>query len=141
MTTFTGTSGVDTADASGPTLTGFTTGTPADLTDANDDVFDCLDGNDVVTAGNTNDTINGGVGADTLDGGGGSDTYDFNSGDVVSGEGISDSGGGGIDTIRILSTVFFADIAISGIEALTFTGDQAALFVAGQLPSDLAVTG
>ncbi|HEY8275885.1 MAG TPA: hypothetical protein VIG52_02700 [Methyloceanibacter sp.] len=46
MTTFTGTSGVDTADVGGPSVTGFTTGVGTDLTDANDDTFDCQGGAD-----------------------------------------------------------------------------------------------
>jgi Ca2+-binding RTX toxin-like protein len=73
MTTFTGTNGADTANTS--TVTGFTGGTAADLLDANDDTFDGLGGDDVVSAGATNDTLNGGAGDDSLTGNGGADVF------------------------------------------------------------------
>lgn len=142
MTTFTGTAGVDTADATVPSISGFTGGGTTELTDGTGDTFNCLGGNDTVHAGTGNDTLNGGAGADTLDGGGGSDTYEFNSGDLAAGEVISDSGGSGTDTLKILATVNFNGVTISGIEALLFTGNQGLLDLAGAfLPSDFAVTG
>jgi Ca2+-binding RTX toxin-like protein len=144
MTTFTGTSGVDTADASGPTLTGFTTGVAADLTDANDDTFDCQGGADVIDAGTTNDTLIGGGGADDLNGGGGSDTYQFNSGDFVSTESVNDLGIGGTDTIELIGNATVIDFQVGtvlNIEALLFNDLQTAEFDQIQLPTNLAVTG
>ena len=144
MTTFTGTSGVDTADASGPSLTGFTTGVAADLTDASDDTFDCQGGADVIDAGTTNDTLIGGGGADDLNGGGGSDTYQFNSGDFVSTEFVNDLGIGGTDTIELIGNATVIDFRVGtvlNIEALLFNDLQTAEFDQIQLPTNLAVTG
>ena len=100
-------------------------------------------GNDTITGDGNNNILIGGLGADTLDGGGGSDIYIFATGDVVAGETINDTGAAGIDTIQLNSSVDFSSATtISGIEALTFTGDaQTATFNAGQLPASLAITG
>jgi VCBS repeat-containing protein len=102
-------------------------------------------GNDSITGDNVANILTGGGGADTLDGKDGSDTYIFNPGDVAAGESITDTGTTGIDTIQIASgTVdFTAAAAISGIEALAFTGTQTetATFNASQLPAILAVMG
>ena len=116
MTTFTGTSGVDTADASGPTLTGFTTGVAADLTDANDDTFDCQGGADVIDAGTTNDTLIGGGGADDLNGGGGSDTYQFNSGDFRQRRVRSTTrASSGTDTIELIGNATVIDFTVGTV--------------------------
>src|SRR5262245_38725894 len=124
MTTFNGTNGNDVANAQTGTLTGFG-GTVAQLQDGTGDTFNAGSGNDTIVAGGANDTIDGGGGADNLDGAGGSDTYNFSSGDVASGERITDTGSSGTDTIRLGSgdIDFTAAQSISGIEALTFTGN------------------
>ena len=100
-------------------------------------------GNDTITGDGNNNILIGGFGADTVDGGGGSDTFIFATSDVVAGETINDTGAAGIDTIQLNSSVDFSSAAtISGIEAVTFTGDaQTATFNAGQLPASLAITG
>src|SRR6185295_10551323 len=144
MTTFNGSNGNDVANAQTGTLTGFTGGTASQLQDGTGDTFNASGGNDTIVAGGGNDTIDGAGGADNLDGAGGSDTYTFDSGDVASGERITDTGSSGTDTIRLNSgdIDFTAAEAISGIEALVFTGNgQDATFNAAQLPTSLAITG
>ena len=74
MTTFTGTTGDDVADASSGTLTGFSGGTVVNLQDGTGDTFNAAEGNDSIVAGAGNDVLNGGIGDDTLDGGAGNDT-------------------------------------------------------------------
>ena len=144
MTTFTGTNGNDIANTQTGTLTGFTGGTVAQLQDGAGDTFNASGGNDTIVAGGGDDILDGAGGADNLDGAGGSDTYNFDSGDVAAGERITDSGTSGTDTIKLNSgdVDFTAAQAISGIEALLFTGSgQQATFKADQLPTSLAVTG
>ncbi|MFI3154854.1 MAG: DUF4347 domain-containing protein [Methylococcaceae bacterium] len=138
MTTFTGTSSNNTANATTITITGFTGGVTADLTDATGDSFDAQSGSDTVVAGSGNDTIDGGSGADSLNGANGSDIYLFDSSDVASGEIINDSGSSGTDTVKLNSSVDFSAAAqIAGIEGLTFTGSQTATFNANQFGSGL----
>ena len=86
MTTFTGTSGKDVADASTGTLTGFTDGTVAELQDATGDTFNAGSGNDWIIAGD---------GADSIDGGDGNDRIAFDGSDV------SIAGGTGADTLIV----------------------------------------
>jgi hypothetical protein len=79
MTTFTGTSGNDTANISTGVVSGFTNGTltPAQLLallqDANGDIFNAGAGNDTVVAGNSGDTFTGLGGVDFFNGNGGTD--------------------------------------------------------------------
>ncbi len=70
MATFTGTAGNDVANATGGgTLTGFTGGTLAQLTDAQGDTFNGLAGNDNIVSGSGDDIINGGAGNDFINAG------------------------------------------------------------------------
>jgi Ca2+-binding RTX toxin-like protein len=100
-------------------------------------------GEDVISGSTQNDILNGGANADVMDGRDGSDTYVFATGDVVAGEIINDTGTAGTDTLRLNSSVDFSSATtISGIEVLAFTGDaQTATFDAGQLPTNLFITG
>ena len=104
MATFTGTSGNDVA--ANPTLTGFTGGTLAELTDATGDTFNAGDGADSVQAGSGADTVNGEGGNDTLFGGGGTDSITGGTGnDFIGGNSGNDTldGGDGTDTISFFS--------------------------------------
>lgn len=69
MTVFTGSSGRDVLDYRTGTLTGFLTGTVADIQDSEDDIINAGDGDDLVYGGRGQDIIHGGKGNDTLDGG------------------------------------------------------------------------
>ena len=71
------------------------------------------DNGDVLTGGLGNDTLQGGAGIDRLYGGKGNDTYIAGAGD-----GVSESGGGGIDTVisSVTRTLGY------GLENLTLTG-------------------
>jgi Ca2+-binding RTX toxin-like protein len=106
-----------------------------------------LAGADTITGSSGNDTLRGYGGADALDGGGGDDAYTFLSGDVPSGEVISDTGGSGTDTLQLFgSTDFTAATTIAGIEALFIVGAHTATFNASQfgvglIDTDLAVSG
>ena len=139
MTTFTGTDGNDTADASTGTLTGFTGGTVADLQDATgnsilagggDDTIVAGHGSDVIRAGAGNDTIAGGSGADTIDGGVGDDIIILANGDFTAFESIAgqaDSAAGDRDKIVLTNAtnVDFTIGTISGTETLMgSTGDD-----------------
>jgi Ca2+-binding RTX toxin-like protein len=73
LTIFSGTGGNDSANAATFAISGFTGGTVTDLTDSLGDIFDGLDGDDFVRAGNANDTFYGGNGNDNLAGNGGFD--------------------------------------------------------------------
>ncbi len=110
-----------------------------------DFAIEALVGADTITGSTGDDRITGYGGADTMDGGDGSDTYVVSTDDVVTGEQITDTGGGvgDIDTVLIGSggNVNFSDATILGVEALTFEGSGTATFNASQPPSNLLVTG
>jgi Ca2+-binding RTX toxin-like protein len=103
-----------------------------------DFAIEALVGADTITGSTGDDRITGYGGADTMDGGDGSDTYVFSTDDVVTGEQITDTGGGvgDIDTVLIGSggNVNFSDVTILGVEALTFEGSGTATFNASQPP-------
>lgn len=69
MTVFTGSSGRDVLDYRTGKLTGFLTGTVADIQDLYNDTINAGDGDDLVYGGRAQDIIHGGKGNDTLDGG------------------------------------------------------------------------
>ena len=129
MTTFTGTNGADTANTS--TVTGFTGGTAADLLDANDDTFDGLGGDDVVSAGATNDTLIGGAGDDSMTGNGGADVF---------------VAGIGNDTIADFGTRYFSATLNAAnqvpVTSSTATGSASLVLSRAQVLSlDLTTTG
>jgi Ca2+-binding RTX toxin-like protein len=91
MATFTGTGGIDVANATNGTLTGFTGGTVGELQDAIGDTYLALGGNDTIVAGAGNDTITAGSGDDSVTGGAGQDRF-------IDGLGNDTYvGGGGVD--------------------------------------------
>lgn len=145
MTTFTGTSGADTANATSGTLTGFTGGSVAELQDSTGDIFDGLGSSDTIVAGTGADTITGGAAADTLNGGEGSDIYQFSNGDFVSGESLNDGGStSDTDVIALIGNATVIDFRVGtvlNIEALLFSDLQTAEFDQIQLPTNLSVTG
>jgi Ca2+-binding RTX toxin-like protein len=111
---------------------------------------DGLTGGDTINGSSGADTINGRGGADTLDGKVGGDTYVFNASEIDAGLTVNDTGGSGIDTIRLATGTdfnFTVAAAIAGIEALTFANaPQTATFNSNQLPGNggaaaLLVTG
>ena len=135
MATFTGTAGNDVANATGGgTLTGFTGGTLAQLTDAQGDTFNGLAGNDNIVSGSGDDIINGGAGNDFINagtgnnditGGAGADTMiagdgeqDFfiGSGEFEAGESIDGGGVGGADQLIVTGTNDFSLGTLAGIE-------------------------
>ena len=122
MTTFTGTSGNDAANASTGTLNGFSDGTVTELQDATGDKFVGDAGNDTIVAGSGNDTIDGNSGDDTLYGGAGDDTINLANSDFGFTELID--GGAGSDRIVLTNatTVDFSIGTVSGVE--TFTGSS-----------------
>src|SRR4029077_5550817 len=129
MTPFTGTNGADTANTS--TVTGFTGGTAADLLDANDDTFDGLGGDDVVSAGATNDTLIGGAGDDSMTGNGGADVF---------------VAGIGNDTIADFGTRYFTATLNAAnqvpVTSSTATGSASLVLSRAQVLSlDLTTTG
>jgi trimeric autotransporter adhesin len=72
--------------------------------------------NNTLTGNSGNNSLNGGAGADTMAGGGGDDNYIVdNAGDV-----ITESGGGGTDSVQ--SSVSFNLGAFTSLENLTLTG-------------------
>src|SRR5262245_409363 len=135
MATFTGTAGNDVADVSGGgTLTGFTGGTLAQLTDATGDTFNGLAGNDRIVSGSGNDIINGGAGndfinagagdnditggpgADTMIAGTGANDFFIGSGEFEAGESIDGGGAGGNDQLVVTGTNDFSIGTVVGIE-------------------------
>jgi Ca2+-binding RTX toxin-like protein len=97
LTTFIGTAGNDFASTLTNSITGFS-GTVAELTDSFGDIFDALDGDDFVRAGNADDTIYGGNGTDTLYGSGGFDIIFGQAGvDILGGGGLNDTIFGGTE--------------------------------------------
>ena len=123
MTTFTGTSGNDTINASTGTIsTGVTGGTVGQLQDSNNDTIDGGGGNDTIVAGSGNDTITGGDGTDAINGGNGNDTFNIAIGDFDDGELIDGSAGN--DTIALTTPgdgvhIDFSVGTIANVENLT----------------------
>jgi Ca2+-binding RTX toxin-like protein len=159
VVTFTGTSGSDTANAVTGTLTGFITGTIAQLQDSVGDTFNLFNGNDSVNAGDGDDQFVPGTvaGSDTLRGNGGNDSFIYNSAAAI-GDGLFQSivdGGSGTDTIemRFGGTADFtlATIQSAGttsIERLVYNGPSTSVVVfnGSQFSSigisqNLAITG
>jgi hypothetical protein len=140
VVTFTGTSGSDTANAVTGTLTGFITGTIAQLQDSVGDTFNLFNGNDSVNAGDGDDQFVPGTvaGSDTLRGNGGNDSFIYNSAAAI-GDGLFQSivdGGSGTDTIemRFGGTADFtlATIQSAGttsIERLVYNGPSTSVVV------------
>jgi Ca2+-binding RTX toxin-like protein len=90
MATITGTAGNDTIDNSGESP-------------ASSDLYDLMDGNDVVRAGGGNDTMFGGLGSDSLRGDGGNDSILGEDGnDTLLGDAGNDQlfGGDGLDRLE-----------------------------------------
>ena len=97
-------------------------------------------GNDTLTGGEGNDTLQGGAGADLMAGGLGDDTYVVETiGDVV-----SESGGGGVDTVQIsVSYVMAADVErmIFSVGGLTGTGNGQDNWLMGSTGNDYMLGG
>src|SRR3954471_9556439 len=131
MTTFTGTSGNDVANATSGTLTGFTGGTIAQLQDGTGDVINGLGGADTVVAGAGADTITGGTGADSLIGGLGADTFVIVAGGLAAGETINGTAETATDDtlrfdlagtyhIQSFTTISNVDVISFGVDAAGF---------------------
>ena len=118
MTTFTGTSGDDTANAATGQLIGFTGGTVADLQDDVADQFVGLGGADLVVASNAGFRLIGGDGADEMHGGSDGDTFNFSPGEAEVGEIID--GGDGSDHLLLQNGLndFTVGLAITSIEGI-----------------------
>ena len=71
MTMFTGTGDNDSVDITSGTLTGFTGGTVADLSDEYGDTFNAGAGDDYIGGGGGDNSMNGGDGANSMNGGAG----------------------------------------------------------------------
>ncbi len=96
-------------------------------------------GNDTISSGAESDTITGGAGNDSLNGGEGNDLYLFNTSDVVTGETLVDSGSEAADTIKIVTTTDFTNLATATIltaghvEQVLITSATTATFTGAQL--------
>ncbi len=104
---------------------------------AGDDTLNGTPGADVINGLGGNDTLNGLAGADTLNGGTGDNTFLFNGGDVAAGETIN--GGDGTDTIFVVTSTNFKDLATptiqtsGSVEQILITSGQTATFTGAQL--------
>ena len=131
MAIFTGTTGIDTANASSATLTGFTGGSLAELQDVVGDIINGLGGADIISAGDGDDTINGGTGADVLSGAIGNDLFILLGGDFAAGE-VIDGGTGTNDRLDLAGANGFRSGTVAGIERLIVRSGSSSIFTATQ---------
>jgi serralysin len=117
-------------------IASYSSGTSHDLafffTNGSSDGFQFAD---TINGSTGKDTITSHGGGDTLDGKEGSDIYVVDSSDIGPSWSLDDTGVGGTDTLRLGngSNFTFTASSVSGIEALVFTGNVAATFLADQL--------
>lgn len=105
------------AKAAGQTFIG-TAGNDILTGAAGDDLLNGLGGNDMLNGGDGNDRLDGGTGADVMHGGTGDDTYFVdNDGDV-----ITESAGGGRDTVVSGITIDLATLGAGQIENAVLAG-------------------
>ena len=148
MATFNGTSGADTANAGTGTLSGFTGGTAAQLSDSEGDTFLALAGDDFIYAGSANDRLRGGLGADMLDGGIGIDTADYldNFGavfvnlDIGKGFGNAAQGDTYVSIENVVGTIY-NDFIIGSVGANVLDGSQGDDILIGYLGADTLIGG
>jgi len=92
-------------------------------------------GNDTIIGSTGNDTLNGAAGNDVLSGGSGNDTFNTATGDMTGGDTIT--GGSGNDILRFTNAINITNVSsfdnVSGIDAITLTGNGTALVVSDAL--------
>jgi Ca2+-binding RTX toxin-like protein len=156
LTTFNGTAGADIASVNSLSISGFTGGTVADLTDSIGDIFGAGDGNDfiragigndIIYAGNGDDNIGGGNGNDRIYGGGGVNILTGGSGsDYITADDMRATVDGGLDNdflsitsqpvVGQASKVIFTSanagrFEINGVQTGTFTSIEQFYFIGG----------
>ena len=143
MTASTFTSGSDTITINGTTGNETITGPNVASTINGGTGDDNLTGGsavDIIAGGDGVDTIDGGDGADSLTGGSGNDVYLFDTGDVDSGESITEASSGGTDTVAIVTTTDFTNMTAASfneIEEIRFAGaNQTCLLYTSPSPRD-----
>ena len=106
---------------------------------AGNDYFEGGAGNDTLGGGAGNDLLDGGGGADALTGGADDDVYAFDTGDVASGESITEAASGGTDTLLAWSDTDFSNLAAADfdeIERIVINDGGTATFTGAQLAGE-----